>query len=84
MRFLTLDGSDRAYVRQPDPEYLEDYFAEDFRAGVQLPDDAIDTGFNDGNEHLWLSADRSRAYVGSKGAATVELWPRPTQPLACA
>jgi hypothetical protein len=84
MRFLNLDESDRPYVREPDPEYLDDYFAEDFRARVKLPDNAIDTGLNHGTEHLWLSADRKRAYIGSRGAATVELWPRTTQPFGCA
>ena len=84
MRFLNFDESDRAYVRTPDRAYLDDYFAEDFRASAKLPRDAVDTGFTRGNEHLWLSADRERAYVGAKGARTVQLWPRTTQPLQCA
>jgi hypothetical protein len=84
MRFLTIDENDRAYVRAPDRELLKDYFAEDFQASVKLPPDVIDTGFNRGVEHLWLSADRERAYVGVNGVPTVELWPRTTQPLACA
>jgi hypothetical protein len=84
MRFLTIDENDRAYVRAPDRELLQDYFAEDFQASVKLPPDVIDTGFNRGNEHLWLSTDRERAYVGARGARMVELWPRTTKPLMCA
>lgn len=84
MTFLTLnDDQEHQYVRRAKREYVGDYFDERYRAAVPLPKDAIDTGYRRDGRHLWLSADRTRAYVGKPGAA-VELWPRTTQLLACA
>ena len=80
--FLELDRADedrrRVYVAHgEDP----DFFAEPYQADVALPADAVDTGYDHGEDHLWLSPDQSRAYVG--GPDRVELWPRTTQPLGC-
>jgi hypothetical protein len=69
------------YVRAPVPE-LEGAFAEPYRPHTALPADAVDTGFEREGEHLWLSADRGAAFVGSK--EDVELWPRATDPPGCA
>ncbi len=63
-------------------EAFPDFFAEPYRADVDLPSDAVDTGFSREGDHLWLSPDQKRAYVGT--AERVDLWPRTIQPLGCA
>lgn len=85
MTFLTLgENEEQAYVRQARAEYVGDYFAEPYRKAVELPGDAVDTGYRREGRHLWLSPNRLRAYVGKPGSGSVELWPRTTQPLWCA
>jgi hypothetical protein len=79
MTFLYLGKA--AYVRDPLPE-LDEYFDEQYDEHAVLPPDAIDTGFEHGDEHLWLSTDKKRAFVGT--VDDVEAWPRTTQPLGCA
>ena len=79
MTFLHL-GRD-VYVRDPLPG-LDDFFDERWRPRTTLPADAVDTGYERGDDHLWLAADRRRAFVGSESG--VELWPRTTQQLGCA
>ena len=78
MTFLELGGA--TYVGNADPE-LADFFAEKYRAHADLPADAVDTGYQRGGRHLWLSADKQRAYVGTTD--DVELWPRTVSPLGC-
>ena len=46
-----------------------------------LPADAVDTGYQRDGDHLWLSPDEQRAFVGSR--ADVEIWPRSIQRLGC-
>lgn len=75
-----LDVADAVYVRDPLPS-LSDYFAEPYQEHAYLPTDAIDTGYERDGEHLWLSADKQRAFVGTED--DVEVWPRTIQPLAC-
>lgn len=84
MTFLHVRGEQNAYLRNPDPDLLDEYFAEDWDPHASLPSDAYDTGFSRGTQHLWLSADRHRAYVGEVGAERVEMWPRTAQLLGCA
>ncbi len=72
MIFLYLQDRD-AYVQEPTHE-LERFLAGPFRAEVQVPADAIDTGVQRGGRHLWVSADDRYAYVGSMRRA--EAWPR--------
>jgi hypothetical protein len=79
MTFLVLGKA--TYVRAPQPD-LEEYFAEPYVEHADLPATAVDTGFEHDGEHLWLSPDRQRAFVGT--ADDVELWPRTVQPLGCA
>ena len=81
--YLNEDGPDQAfYVRRPDSEpYLREHFAEPFDSTLPLPADAVDTGYECAGEHLWLSPDEQRAYVGT--SEQVELWPRTIKPLRC-
>lgn len=79
MTFLNLGKA--VYVRSPQPD-LADYFADPYEEHAVLPADAVDTGFQRDGNHLWLSADKQRAFVGSK--PDVEVWPRTIQQLGCA
>lgn len=79
MTFLRLGRVE--YVRDPHEE-LADYFADPYEKHATLPDDAVDTGFERGGDHLWLSHDKQRAFVGSQD--DVEAWPRALQRLGCA
>ena len=79
MVLLYLDG--RMYVREPVPD-LADSFDEEWQASTELPADAVDTGYERDGEHLWLSADRRRVFVGSPD--DVELWPQARPEFGCA
>ncbi len=84
MTFLHLGGdepSELAYIAGVRPG-LDEFFDEPYRENVPLPPDAVDTGYNLGDDHLWLSADRRRAYVGNP--SQVDLWPRTNKLLGCA
>jgi hypothetical protein len=78
MTFLHLGKA--VYVRDPQPD-LEEFFAEAYAEHSQLPRDAVDTGFERDEDHLWLSPDRQRAFVGTNG--DVEVWPRAIRRLGC-
>ena len=72
-------GPERTYLAHP--ESYPEAVREPYREGVALPADATDTGYLHGREHLWLSADQERAYVGD--ADRVDLWPRGRDVPAC-
>ncbi len=78
MTFLSLGKA--VYVRDPQSD-LADFFAEPYRQHAELPAAAMDTGFERDGQHLWLSADDQRAFVGT--ADDVEVWPRTIEPLGC-
>jgi hypothetical protein len=78
MTFLYLGRA--TYVRDPLPD-LGDYFTDRYRPHAELPADALDSGFARRGEHLWLSPDKRRAFVGTHDG--VEVWPRAVQPLGC-
>lgn len=71
----------RVYVANAGPD-LQEYVAEPYDADVALPATAIDTGYHRAGRHLWLAADRRRAYVGTPDR--VELWPLASPDLRCA
>ena len=79
MTFLHLGKAE--YVRNPQPD-LADFFAEPYREHAELPGDAVDTGWEREGDHLWLSPDKRRAYVGTR--RDVEVWPRTVEHLGCA
>ena len=79
MTFLYLGKA--IYVRDPLPD-LADFFVESYDEHARLPADAGDTGFERNGKHLWLSADKKRAFVGTP--KDVEVWPRTIRPLGCA
>lgn len=79
MTFLHLN--DAVYVRKPLAS-LDDFFAEPYQEHAELPADAVDTGYERDGEHLWLSPDEQRAYVGTE--SDVETWPRTVRRLGCA
>ena len=66
-------GADRSFVR--DPEGVMDEFTVDpFVPDAELPDDAVDTGYeNAAGIELWLASDLSTAFVVD--GDTVEAWP---------
>ena len=71
MTFLQLRGT--TYVGNLQPE-LEEFAVGPYRPHVELPGDAVDTGFRRHGDRLWLAADRTRAYVGAD-PNNVEEWP---------
>ena len=78
--FLTLDG--RGYISDPDDVLDGSGFVAPFDADASLPLDAVDTGYQHADRRLWLSSDRSIAYVVTADA--VEAWPSSTEDFACA
>jgi hypothetical protein len=79
MIFLTLGKT--TYVRNPQPA-LAEYFADPYDPHAELPDDAIDTGYDRDGGHLWLAPDKKVAYVGTTD--DIEVWPRTVDRLGCA
>jgi hypothetical protein len=71
MTFLSLDNK-RTYVRHPLAE-LRHSVDGTFVASMELPADAVDTGYRRDGNRLWLSPSGDRAYVGRPG--DVEAWP---------
>jgi hypothetical protein len=82
MTFLQLGpGEADIYVRAPTAD-LAEYFDEPYREHVPLPHDAVPTPYEREGKRLWLSADKTTAYVGSD-PADVEAWPREIKPIGC-
>jgi hypothetical protein len=79
--FLTIGRGTNAYVDHIPPD-LRDNFKERPRRHVSVPRDAMDTGFSRSGDHLWLSADRTRAYIGT--GTNAALWPREIHAFGCA
>ncbi|QLQ11539.1 MAG: hypothetical protein HZY75_15645 [Nocardioidaceae bacterium] len=87
MTFLSLgrwDDQAPTFVRDPNPDpYLREYLADPYLPHTTLPAGAVDSGFRRGQVKLWLTPDRSRAYVGTV-PSDVEMWPRMVKQLSCA
>jgi hypothetical protein len=79
--FLTIGHGTNAYVDHI-PADMQDNFREQPRTHLAVPNDALDTGFSRLGDHLWVSPDRTRAYVGTRTDAA--LWPRELQAFGCA
>ncbi|MYW62741.1 hypothetical protein GTY65_01405 [Streptomyces sp. SID8379] len=89
VEFVTLDrGNDgrlrgQEYLRDPEGKLtdlrgLRSTYAKD----VQLPADAVDTGYRHDGRELWLARDRTHAYARSADGA-VERWPGTKEPVGC-
>ena len=61
MTFITM--GDTSYANHIEPRMVGTFFAEKDQARVQLPLDAVDTGFRLKRDQLWLSADGQRAFL---------------------
>ncbi|GGX90615.1 hypothetical protein [Streptomyces fructofermentans] len=81
--FLELgSGADRVlYARDP-KGVLDGMLTAAYDGDATLPDDARDTGYRRGEKRLWLSEDRTKAYVRTSG--TVEMWPAVKPRMGCA
>lgn len=77
------------YIRDPNgaiSSAADSLFGGQFRTtfdpAATLPADAKDTGFRLDGKSLWLAANKSAAYVGTR--ETVERWPAPVKRVGCA
>lgn len=65
------------YVRDPDDAFLDlAWLAEPFRADVDLPADAVQTGWTNGNIELWVSPSEIERALYVQVAEQFERWPR--------
>ncbi|MFF3935396.1 hypothetical protein [Streptomyces phaeofaciens] len=71
----------RQYVRDPHHVLDADLLTASYDGDVRMPDDAHDTGYRHGDRRLWLTDDRSTAYVRTSDG--VEAWPLAKEPVAC-
>ena len=77
--FLSIDGV--GYVADPDGVLWNEAAVGEFDADATLPADAVDTGYRNGPEQLWLGADSATAFMVT--GEQVEAWPALSQPVAC-
>lgn len=78
--YLALDGEQ--YISDPEQVFDGRDFVAPFDADAELPPDAIDTGYRRDGRHLWLSSDRTIAYVVTD--SSTEAWPSSTDDFFCA
>ncbi|MER5428217.1 hypothetical protein [Streptomyces sp. NPDC002588] len=71
----------RQYVRDPGGVIAGDLLTSPYDGDVRMPADARDTGYRYKDRQLWLTEDRSTAYV--RTSEGVEAWPRAKEPIAC-
>lgn len=73
---------DPVYIRDPDGLFeAGTQLSAPYDRDVAMPADAHDTGYRHDDWQLWLTDDKSKAYV--RTADGVEAWPRAKQGLAC-
>lgn len=76
------DEARRQYVRDPDGVLEGDLLTSAYDGDVPMPADAHDTGYRYGERQLWLTDDRTTAYVRTPDG--VEAWPLAKDVVACA
>ena len=78
-----ISGDARRFVRDPDGHLGDPLLASGYADAADLPHDAADTGYRQGDQEVWLAAsDPDAAFVVSHGV--VERWPLWFAPSACA
>lgn len=70
------------YIRDPDGVLARDGFIVSFDSDADLPADAADTGYHHEGPHLWISADRTIAYLVD--GDHIEAWPTSDEFIGCA
>ncbi len=78
--FLTLDGV--RYISDPEGVLRTSGPGSPFDGDTELPSDATDTGYQREGRRLWLSDDRSTAFIVRSNV--VEAWPTSTEQFDCA
>ncbi|MEU1181426.1 hypothetical protein ABZ464_28050 [Streptomyces sp. NPDC005820] len=71
----------RQYVRDPDGVIAQELLTSPYDGDVRMPDDAHDTGYRYRDWQLWLTDDRTTAYV--RTGEGVEAWPLAKEMVAC-
>ncbi|MFI7498368.1 hypothetical protein ACIBVL_07570 [Streptomyces sp. NPDC049687] len=81
--FLEMGGGEdhRQYVRDPGGLLPDEQLTAPYDGDVRMPADARDTGYRYGDWRLWLTEDRTTAYVRTPDG--VEAWPLAKEPVAC-
>ncbi|MBO1330946.1 hypothetical protein [Streptomyces sp. VRA16 Mangrove soil] len=89
VEFVTLgrgaDGHRRGqqYLRDPDGQFTDfEGLTSTYANHVELPSDAVDTGYRQGGRELWLSKDETHAFVRNADGG-VERWPGAKEQVAC-
>jgi hypothetical protein len=72
----------KIYQRDPENIYNDTQVSEAFDASVQLPDAAIDTGYQQGDRRLWLVPEVPE-FIYVQLADAVEKWPHDPTPPGC-
>ncbi|WP_405915331.1 hypothetical protein [Streptomyces sp. NBC_00728] len=81
--FLDLGSgrNSRQYVRDPRGLFGNESLKAEYDGDVRMPAGARDTGYHYRDWHLWLTPDRSTAYVRTSDG--VEAWPEARSGLGC-
>ncbi|MDQ2674642.1 MAG: hypothetical protein M3Y40_08290 [Chloroflexota bacterium] len=71
------------YVRDPQGVFADVGLLEAYAEGVELPEDASDSGYRtDDGQELWFTESDRAAYIVTPDG--VERWPRAREPIGCA
>ena len=75
------DEDTRQYARDPDGALGSELLTSDYDGDVPMPADARDTGYRFKDWQLWLTDDKSTAYMRTSHG--VEAWPESKEYVAC-
>jgi hypothetical protein len=73
----------RHYVRNPRRLDVSVKLRSTFLPDAALPRDAYDTGFHNGDWHLWINPSQAKQHIYVVNRGRAEQWPRSSEPPHC-
>lgn len=69
------------FAADPDRLVPPQWREADYAEGVELPSDAVASGFTSGEQAIWYAADGTHVFIGS--ANSVDVWPKIVRGFGC-
>lgn len=73
----------RQYLRDPDGHVADERLLGELDLDVEMPPDAIFSGYANEKVELWLGPDGGNSFAYLKTRDGTERWPRAKEPVAC-